>query len=74
MMKNEYEAAVESITRGIGLNTEEPHKAYYNRAIAYEAIGNVRAAYDDYTRAAELAPEWAQPRTELARFTVRRAQ
>jgi tetratricopeptide (TPR) repeat protein len=74
MMKNEYEAAVEAITRGIGLNTEEPHKAYYNRAIAYEAIGNVRAAYEDYTRAAELAPEWAQPRTELTRFTVRRVQ
>jgi tetratricopeptide (TPR) repeat protein len=72
MLKSEYEEAVEAITRGIGLNTEEPHKAHYNRAIAYEALGNLRAAYDDYTRASELAPEWREPRAELARFTVRR--
>jgi tetratricopeptide (TPR) repeat protein len=72
LMRNEYEEAVEAITQGINLNTEQVHKAHYNRALAYEMLGNLRAAYDDFTRAAELAPEWQEPRTELARYTVRR--
>ncbi|MGE0046032.1 MAG: tetratricopeptide repeat protein, partial [Hyphomonadaceae bacterium] len=62
--------AVESITRGLTLDPEEPHKAYFNRALAYEAMGNVRAAYADYRRAQELSPSWDAPQRELARYTV----
>ena len=33
-------------------------------------LGDVNAAYRDYRRAAELAPDWAEARAELARFRV----
>lgn len=46
-------------------------QAYYNRAAAYEGLGNAQRAYRDYTKAAELDPTWDWPKTELARFTVK---
>ncbi len=58
------------IDRGLALGPEEPEKAYYNRALADEALDNVKAAYFDYSKAAALKPTWAPPRVELARFTV----
>lgn len=45
--------------------------AFYGRGVANEMTGNVAAAYADYKRAAELAPDWQEPRAELARFRVR---
>ena len=61
-----------SLDKGIELEPLEPEKAYYNRAIAHEQLGNVRGAYFDYLKASELAPEWEQPRMQLTRFTVRK--
>jgi tetratricopeptide (TPR) repeat protein len=61
------------IDRGLALGPEEPEKAYFNRALADEGLDDVKAAYFDYSRAAELKPTWTPPRTELARFTVRPA-
>ena len=52
--------------------TSRPAIAYYGRAIAHEQSGNLRQAYLDYRQASALAPKWREPRTELARFTVRR--
>lgn len=51
--------------------TREPQMAHYGRAVAHEQLGNLRAAYADYRRATELAPDWDVPRAELARFQVR---
>ncbi|HEX8216020.1 MAG TPA: tetratricopeptide repeat protein [Allosphingosinicella sp.] len=51
--------------------TLRPALAYFGRAVAHEALGNVRAAYLDYRRASELEPGWDRPRAELARFAVR---
>lgn len=70
LMQNDYAGAIAAIDRGLGLTPEEPALAYYNRAIAHEELGEVREAYHDYRRAAELAPEWEMPRTELTRFRV----
>lgn len=70
LAQNNYEGAIAAIDRGLALTPEEPARAYYNRAVANEELGNVRAAYADYRRAAELAPAWDMPRTELARFRV----
>lgn len=64
--------ALPLFTVALERNTRRPEIAYYGRAIANEALGNVRAAYGDYRRASELAPEWSEPRTELARFRVGR--
>ena len=68
--QSQYPAAIEQLTHALTLNPSEPAKAYYNRAIAYEEMGDFRAAYDDYRAAAQAAPTWDAPRVELARFRV----
>jgi tetratricopeptide (TPR) repeat protein len=65
-----YADAITEIDRGLSLNTNEPEKAYFNRAMADEALDDIKSAYRDYVRAAELKPDWPQPRNELTRFTV----
>ena len=65
-----YMEALLDIDKGLGLNPEEPEKAYYNRALANEGLDDIKAAYFDYLRAVELAPEWDIPKRELMRFSV----
>ncbi len=67
-----YEASLGEINRGLELGVEEPAKAYYNRALAYEGLEDARSAYFDYQKAQDLAPGWAAPTEQLARFTVTR--
>ena len=67
-----YEASIGEINRGLELGVEEPAKAYYNRALAYEGLEDARSAYFDYQKAQELAPGWGAPAEQLARFTVTR--
>ncbi|WP_293356747.1 tetratricopeptide repeat protein [Phenylobacterium sp.] len=61
--------SLSDLSRAIELGVQEPEKAFYNRALAYEKLGQRQAAFLDYTKAIELKPEWEQPRTELARLT-----
>ena len=61
---------VDTITHGLALGSMEPEKAYFNRAIGYENLGDDTAAYYDYLKASQLAPRWVAPREELVRFTV----
>jgi len=63
--------AIEPYTKGIELGVEDQAKALLNRGIAYEEIGRIREAYQDYVAASQLAPEWEDPKRELTRFTVR---
>jgi len=65
-----YADGIAEISRGLELNPSEPEKAYFNRALAYESLDDLKAAYSDYSKAAELKPTWDEPRAELARFTV----
>lgn len=62
--------ALQLFTVALDRQTSRPAIAHYGRAIANEQLGNVRAAYNDYRAASELAPDWADPRTELLRFRV----
>ena len=64
--------SIPSITKGIEMQAAEMEKSYYNRAIAFEEVGNTKAAYLDYMKAAELKPDWEAPKAQLTRFTVRR--
>ncbi len=66
--------AIASLTRGLDMNPAKPEVAHYSRAVAYEMVGNARAAYEDYTAAAALAPEWKDPVEQLKRFSVERRQ
>ena len=69
-MRKDKEGADE-ITAGLALGSAEPEKAYFNRAVAEEHLGDVDDAYDDYMKASQLKPSWKQPKQELTRFTVK---
>jgi len=60
--------AVAAITEALGLGVREPHKAYFNRGAAREALGDLRGAYEDYSTALEIQPDWGPANEELARF------
>ena len=65
-----YDDAIVDIDKGISLGTNRPQIAYYDRGIADEALGNIRAAYGDYKKAAEIQPDFALATEQLARFRV----
>ncbi len=67
---HDYRSAIEALNQGLALEPSEPAKVYFNRAIAHEELGDIPAAYHDYRRAAELAPEWRPAQRELLRFRV----
>jgi tetratricopeptide (TPR) repeat protein len=67
-----YAEGLADLNKALELGVQEPEKAYYNRALAFEGLDNMKAAYFDYQKAVELKPEWNMPRQELARFTVER--
>jgi tetratricopeptide (TPR) repeat protein len=67
-----YAESLADINKGIELGLNEPAKAYYNRALAYEGLEDAKSAYFDYQKAIELQPEWTAPREQLTRFTVAR--
>jgi tetratricopeptide (TPR) repeat protein len=67
-----YEEAVEAATRALDAGLDEAEKAYFNRAVAYERMGRIADAYDDFRAAAAAAPNWRQPREQLERFSVDR--
>ena len=67
-----YQDGLTDINKAIELGIEEPAKAYYNRAIAYEGLDDAKSAYLDYQQALQLDPKWDLPKQELLRFTVTR--
>ena len=67
-----WQEGMADIDKGLTLAPDEPEQAYFNRALAWEALDDMEAAWRDYTKAAELKPEWDAPRKELVRFTVTR--
>jgi tetratricopeptide (TPR) repeat protein len=65
-----YDDAVAEIDKGISLGAARLQIAYYDRGIADEALGNIRAAYEDYKKATEIQPDFRLAQDELARFRV----
>lgn len=65
---NRHGEAIAAITEALGLGVLEPHKAYYNRGAAREALGDLRGAYEDFSTALEIQPDWGPANAELARF------
>jgi tetratricopeptide (TPR) repeat protein len=64
--------AIALYTESLQRETRRPELAYFGRAIAHEASGDIKSAYLDYRRAREAAPGWRLPRRELSRFQVKR--
>jgi len=67
-----FQEGVVEIDRGLALGADEPEKAYFNRALAWEGLDDMKAAWLDYQKALEIRPDWDAPRRELTRFTVTR--
>ncbi len=67
---NRFREALDDINKGLELGVSKPAIGYYDRAIANEALGNVRAAYDDYRQAVTLAPDFERASNQLKRFKV----
>ena len=63
-------AALPFFEKAMQLRARRPALAYFARGIAHEQAGNVRAAYEDLTRARELEPGWSMPAQALARYQV----
>lgn len=70
MRQDNAQEALPLFTASLERNTVRPEVAHYGRAIAYETLGDARAAYNDYRRASELRPDWQDPLVELRRFRV----
>ena len=69
-----FEDGVAELNKGLSLGCEEPEKAYYDRALAYEALDDMKSAYFDYQKALELKPDWDAPKEQLTRFHVSRRE
>ena len=67
---NRFREALDDIDKGLTLGISKPHIGYYDRAIAHEGLGDARAAFDDYTRAHTLAPDFTRASDQLKRFKV----
>jgi tetratricopeptide (TPR) repeat protein len=63
--------AIKDFTQALALKAENADQVTFNRAMAYEDTGDVKRAYIDYRKAAELNPGWDLPSRQLARFNVK---
>lgn len=68
VMLERYPEAIRVLTDAVSLGVNEPHKAYYSRAAAREALGDLRGALDDYTTALEIRPDWGLADAEMQRL------
>lgn len=63
-----YGEAVAALTEALSQGVQDPHKSYFNRGAAREALGDLRGAYEDYNTALAIRPDWGPAEAELARF------
>jgi tetratricopeptide (TPR) repeat protein len=68
--KQQYEAALIHINKGLDLGMSFPHIGYYDRAIAEQQLGRFKEAYYDYKKVLELEPTYQQATERLKDFTV----
>lgn len=73
--QEQFGPAIVALTEAVSLGVHEPHKAYYNRAIAREALGDLRGALEDYGTALAIRPDWGLADAEQQRLArLRQAQ
>ncbi len=65
-----YGDAIKDIDKGLSLGAKQPAIAYYDRAMADEALGNIPAAYSDYQQSIAAQPDFTRASDELKRFKV----
>lgn len=62
--------AIKDIDKGLSLGAKQPAIAYYDRAMADEALGNIPGAYKDYESSLAAEPDFTLASDELKRFKV----
>jgi tetratricopeptide (TPR) repeat protein len=62
--------AGQAFTDALALNPSHAEVVYFDRGMAREDDGDMKGAYLDYRKAAQLAPTWDTPKQQLARFSV----
>jgi tetratricopeptide (TPR) repeat protein len=65
-----YSEALRDADQAVALHPARIEIAYYNRALANEALGNVGAAYQDYKAALQAEPQFKAAAERLAHFHV----
>jgi len=65
-----YSEAKSDADKAIQLNATPLEVGYFNRAVAEEGLGNIKAAYDDYNMALKTQPNFQPAKDELTRFKV----
>ncbi len=66
----QFDAAIKDIDKGLALGAKQPEIAYYDRAMANEAIGDINGAYKDYQQSLAAQPNFTPASDELKRFKV----
>jgi tetratricopeptide (TPR) repeat protein len=74
IMLDRHGEAVAAMTEALSLGVEQAHLAYFNRAAAREALGDFRGAYEDYSTALEIQPDWGRADAERQRLAQRRQE
>ena len=62
--------AIADFSQALSLKAANAGQVVFNRAMAYEDAGDLKNAYVDYRKAAELNPGWDLPARQLTRFNV----
>jgi len=68
-----YDKAIEEYTAALEKSTTRRHIAYFNRAMAYEKLGDFASAETDYKAVMELRPDWSLPQARLQQLQNRSA-
>jgi tetratricopeptide (TPR) repeat protein len=67
----QFREAVDALNAGVKAeNTDARAAGFYNRALAYERLGEVQLAYDDYRAALAVIPGYPPAERQLRRFSV----
>jgi len=65
-----YQESLPFLDKAIELNGGDPERAYFNRGLAKENLGDIRGAYYDYRKALEINPDFKPANEQLTRFKI----
>ena len=68
-----YADALKDADQAVAMHTPRIEIAYFNRALANEALGNIQAAYADFQAALQAEPRFTAAAEQLSRFHVTRS-
>jgi tetratricopeptide (TPR) repeat protein len=72
-LMGDFNGALSAYATALDNGLSAKHAAHFNRGLALEHMGRLDEAEAAYAQAAELAPQWPQPRAHIERIHARRA-